>query len=66
MKYNLFHHPSGDRPLQALALLLTGVFVIALQDSLMKLMSDQTSFWQIQTECLQQKEIQKNTMTKKQ
>lgn len=49
MKFKLFHQPSGDRPLQAMALLLTGVFVIALQDSLMKLMSDETSFWQIQT-----------------
>lgn len=33
----------------ALSLLLTGVFVLALQDSLIKLMSDQTSFWQLQT-----------------
>lgn len=49
MKFNLFRQPSGDRPLQAMGLLLTGVFVIALQDSLMKLMSDETSFWQIQT-----------------
>lgn len=49
MRFNLFHHPRGDRPLQALALLLTGVFAIALQDSLMKLMSGETSFWQIQT-----------------
>lgn len=49
MRFNLFHRPSGDRPLQALALLLTGVFVIALQDSLVKLMSSDTSFWQFQT-----------------
>lgn len=49
MRFNLFHRPGGDRPLQALALLLTGVFVIALQDSLVKLMSAETSFWQFQT-----------------
>lgn len=46
---SLFTHPSGDRPLPALALLLTGVFVLALQDSLVKLMSGDTSFWQFQT-----------------
>ena len=45
---SLFTHPSGDRPVAALSLLLTGVFVLALQDSLVKLMSDQTSFWQFQ------------------
>ncbi len=33
----------------ALALLLTGVFALALQDSLVKLMSADTSFWQFQT-----------------
>ena len=45
---SLFIHPNGDRPVAALMLLLTGVFVLALQDSLVKLMSDQTSFWQFQ------------------
>jgi drug/metabolite transporter (DMT)-like permease len=45
----LFQHPSGDRPVAALALLLTGVFALAFQDSLVKLMSAQTSFWQFQT-----------------
>jgi len=49
MKFNLFDHPSGDRPLAALGLLLMGVFVLALQDSLVKLMSADTSFWQFQT-----------------
>ena len=44
----LFQHPSGDRPVAALLLLLTGVFVLALQDSLVKLMSSHTSFWQFQ------------------
>jgi drug/metabolite transporter (DMT)-like permease len=46
---SLFEHPGGDRPLAALALLLMGVFVLALQDSLVKLMSTDTSFWQFQT-----------------
>lgn len=46
---SLFQHPSGDRPIAALALLLTGVFALAFQDSLVKLMSSQTSFWQFQT-----------------
>jgi drug/metabolite transporter (DMT)-like permease len=45
---SLFQHPRGDRPVAALLLLLTGVFVLALQDSLVKLMSAQTSFWQFQ------------------
>ncbi len=49
MKYSLFERPSGDRPILALGLLLTGVFALALQDSLVKLMSTQTSFWQFQT-----------------
>jgi drug/metabolite transporter (DMT)-like permease len=49
MKLSLFEHPGGDRPLAALGLLLMGVFVLALQDSLVKLMSADTSFWQFQT-----------------
>ena len=49
MKFSLFQHPGGDRPLPALALLLTAVFALALQDSLVKLMSADTSFWQFQT-----------------
>ena len=49
MKLTLFDQPSGDRPLAALGLLLMGVFTLALQDSLVKLMSGDTSFWQFQT-----------------
>jgi drug/metabolite transporter (DMT)-like permease len=45
---SLFQRPSGDRPVTALILLLTGVFAIAFQDSLVKLMSGHTSFWQFQ------------------
>jgi len=46
---SLFEQPRGDRPVVALALLLLGVFALALQDSLIKLMSSDTSFWQFQT-----------------
>ncbi|MCP4334621.1 MAG: EamA family transporter, partial [Gammaproteobacteria bacterium] len=46
---SLFQQPGEDRPLLALILLLTGVFALALQDSLVKLMSADTSFWQFQT-----------------
>lgn len=49
MKFSLFHHTSGDRPLMAIGLLLIGVFALACQDSLVKLMSSETSFWQFQT-----------------
>ena len=48
-KINLLLAPSGDRPSTALLLLLTGVILLALQDSLIKFISDSTSFWQIQT-----------------
>lgn len=46
---SLFEHPGHDRPLRALGLLLLGVFALALQDSLIKLISGETSFWQFQT-----------------
>ena len=49
MRLPLFESPRGDRPLAALTLVLTGVFFLAFQDSLVKLMSSQTSFWQFQT-----------------
>ncbi len=49
MKISLINHPQGDHAFSAMILLLAGVFVLALQDSLVKLMSSQTSFWQFQT-----------------
>ncbi len=49
MKFSVFHHTSGDRPLMAIGLLMIGVFALAFQDSLVKLMSSETSFWQFQT-----------------
>ena len=48
-KTNLLLAPSGDHPLTALLLLLAGVTLLALQDSLIKFISNSTSFWQIQT-----------------
>ncbi len=41
--------PTGDRPIIALILLLFGVFILALQDVTVKLIADETSFWQFQT-----------------
>ena len=48
-KNNLLLAPSGDHPSAALSLLLAGVTLLALQDSLIKFISDSTTFWQIQT-----------------
>ena len=49
MKIDLFAHAKEDRPLVAVALLLIATFALSFQDGLMKLMSSDTSFWQIQT-----------------
>jgi len=49
MPLKLFAHAGDDRPLLAIALLLIATFTLALQDSLMKLMSTETTFWQIQS-----------------
>lgn len=49
MKVSSSEHSTSDRPFVALALVLTAAFVLAFQDSLVKLMSSDTSFWQFQT-----------------
>ena len=49
MKFSIFHHTENDRPLMAIGLLVVGVFALAFQDSVVKLMSSDTSFWQFQT-----------------
>jgi len=49
MKFELFSPAEQDRPMLAILLLLAGTFTLGLQDGLMKLMSSETSFWQIQT-----------------
>ncbi|MFT7674490.1 MAG: drug/metabolite transporter (DMT)-like permease, partial [Gammaproteobacteria bacterium] len=48
MPLSVLNQPSEDRPITALVLLLIGVFVLAFQDGLVKLMSSHTSFWQFQ------------------
>jgi drug/metabolite transporter (DMT)-like permease len=49
MNMSLFDHSKSDRPFAALMLVLIATFVLAFQDSLVKLMSSDTSFWQFQT-----------------
>jgi len=48
MKKPLPNYSKSDRPFVALTLVLTAAFVLAFQDSLVKLMSSDTSFWQFQ------------------
>ena len=48
MKFTLFERPTEDRPMMALGLILAGVMVLALQDSIVKVVSPNTSFWQFQ------------------
>ena len=48
-RISLFGAPTGDNPLSAMSFLLFGVIVLALQDSLIKYIAPQTSFWQMQT-----------------
>ena len=45
----IFQSQEGDRPISAKALLLVGVFALALQDATVKLIAPETSFWQFQT-----------------
>ena len=49
MSFSIFQRPHGDSPATAISLLLVGVFVLAFQDSMVKFISDQTSYWQFQT-----------------
>jgi|TARA_B100001093_G_scaffold504829_1_gene561195 drug/metabolite transporter (DMT)-like permease len=48
-KFSIFDAPTGDHPFNAMCLVLSGVIVLALQDALIKYISPQTSFWQLQT-----------------
>ncbi len=45
---SLIGHPTRDRPLIALGLLLGGIFVLAFQDALIKQVAIETSYWQFQ------------------
>ena len=49
MKIKLLERPTEDRPVTAMVLVLSGVLILALQDSLVKYMASETSFWQFQT-----------------
>jgi drug/metabolite transporter (DMT)-like permease len=49
LSFSLFQRPEGDSPATAVGLLLIGVFVLAFQDSLVKFVSGETSYWQFQT-----------------
>ena len=49
MRFKLLEHPTGDRPITAMLLVLSGVLFLALQDALVKYMAPETSFWQFQT-----------------
>lgn len=48
MRISLFEGSKGDQPILALGLLLVGVVTLGFQDSLVKLMSSETSLWQLQ------------------
>ncbi len=49
MKFTILHSTEKDSPLLSLSLLMIGILVLSLQDSLIKLFSSETSFWQIQS-----------------
>ncbi len=46
--YSLFGTPTKDRPVLAICLVLSAVFLLAFQDGLIKGISEQTSYWQFQ------------------
>jgi drug/metabolite transporter (DMT)-like permease len=48
MKLNILDSQNDDNPLLALSLLIFGVVILSLQDALIKMMSSETSFWQLQ------------------
>lgn len=48
MKLSIFEGPREDKPVLALGLLLAGVSILSLQDSLIKFYAPHTSFWQLQ------------------
>ena len=49
MKFAIFDNPTEDQPKMALSLLLIGVFTLAFQDTLVKYITNYTTFWQFQT-----------------
>ena len=48
MRFDFFNPQVRDNPFSSLIMLVLGVIILSLQDSLIKLMSSETSFWQLQ------------------
>ena len=48
MKFDIFNITKKDSPFLSLTCLLIGILVLSLQDALIKLVSVDTSFWQLQ------------------
>ena len=48
MRFDFFSPQVRDNPFSSLIMLVLGVIILSLQDSLIKLMSSETSFWQLQ------------------
>ena len=48
MRFDFFSPQVKDNPFSSLIMLVLGVIILSLQDSLIKLMSSETSFWQLQ------------------
>ena len=48
MRLDFFNPQIKDNPFSSLLMLVSGVVILSLQDSLIKLMSNETSFWQLQ------------------
>jgi len=48
VKFNFLNPQTKDNPISSLTMLIIGVIILSLQDSLIKYMSSETSFWQLQ------------------
>ena len=48
MRFEFFNPQLKDNPFTSLSMLVLGVIILSLQDSLIKFMSSDTSFWQLQ------------------
>ena len=48
MKLDILNSTKNDSPFLAMTMLMTGISILSLQDALIKLVSSETSFWQLQ------------------
>ena len=48
MRFDFLNPQLKDNPVSSLSMLVLGVIILSLQDSLIKFMSSETSFWQLQ------------------